>query len=102
MTASNKDGRNRPLSPEHKAAISRRWTPERREAWRQWVLQNRPWERVKVRKTPEWRDHLATICKRVDGFESKAFAEERRALNAVLRATSLVIASATEKFRIED
>lgn len=102
MTDSIRPGRHRSLSPQHKEAISRRWTPERREAWRQWVLQNRPWERVKVRKTPEWRDHLATICKRVDGFESKAFAEERRALNEALRATSFVIASATEKFRSED
>lgn len=71
-------------TPERREAASRAWTPERREAWRQWVLENRPWERVKVRKTPEWREHLASICKKVDGYESKAFGEERRLLKLAI------------------
>jgi hypothetical protein len=65
------------MSEQHRAAGRSGWTPERRETWRQWVLQNRPWERVKVRKTPEWRDHLASICKKVDGIKSKDFREEK-------------------------
>lgn len=78
-------------TPERREAARRAWTPERREAWRQWVKENRPWERVKVRRTEEWRDHLASICKRVDGYESLAFKKERFELNAEIALSNFLI-----------
>jgi hypothetical protein len=79
------------MSEKHREAGRKGWTPERREAWRQWVLANRPWERVKVRRTAEWRDHLASICKKVDGIKSKDFREERRLLRESMQECVLAI-----------
>ncbi len=95
MTDTQQRGHRKTLSPAHRAAISQKWTPERREAWRQWVLENRPWERVKVRKTSEWRDHLASICTKVDGIKSKEFREERRRLRDAVAHCRAIISRAS-------
>lgn len=84
MTHNRRRALRQPLSPEHKEAISRRWTPERREAWRQWVLRNQPWKRVKVRKSAEWREHLAGIRKTVDGIKSREVRDEKKALHEAI------------------
>ncbi len=85
------------MSEKHRNAGRTGWTPERREAWRKWVLENRPWERVKVRRTPEWREHLASICKKVDGYESKAFADEKRLLRMAIADCTSIINAATKR-----